>query len=279
MSVVVNSDVIEAACVKCGKVTKCLQFPDGTYCPDCVVQRIELTPKEVEALPKGNRVHDLRSKIQCLKDARTDADRSLWNSRIWDELDVEKVVINPGKDGNFYHFKMPDGEIVLDQKDCLDARKFRMEFQRLTHVLLPPINNTRWACQITQWLNKNEEGESEEISEDQELVDEMRGYLTSARLVKGMGGPVFGTAYTNDNGSVLVPNEIIKKLVTRINRNLNLRHAADVLKPLLNKPSRTYSTPEGLVRMWSFDAAASGVDLTKAIELGDENEKGETQAT
>jgi len=225
----------------------------------------DLTPDEL----KDTRVERVRQLIRQIPESKRQLELV---DDIWAEVEVKSVTVDSGEKENFYHLTLADGEIILNDEDSLSCRAFRIAFQRIYGILLPNISFNKWAAHMTGWLeHRQEDVEKEGLSEKQEVIDAILEYLTSSRLVKGVGGAVFGTIYYYKD-SVLVPNDIVKKLIVRVNRTIKMRQASNMLRDYSLNKTQPIRTPEGVVRMWMFDPKACGIDVSNVIELGSDED-------
>lgn len=188
--------------------------------------------------------------------------------RIWSMINVDNIQVNKGKKENYYQLSVKGSDMILNETECLNCTKFRVEYQRMFGILLPNINQNKWACILTNWLKnrKIEEGH-EEISEEQEIVDAILEYLTSARIVKGKPQALYGTIFLETKDNVLVPNETIKKIVSRINRNVTLRKVSCWVKEYTTSPTKVVHTNIGKIRMWCFSPKKCNIDTSIAVNL------------
>jgi len=251
-------------CQGCGKEIEKGVFSDGRLlCAECLKKEMAVVGEDI--------THKIYYLLERLATAnRNTAPGIVWD--IWSAIHPTKVVVNPGIKENYYHILLDAGEIVLNESESMTPLKFRMEFQRLYGIVLPNLPYTKWSVLLSEWLRTREEKEAvEEISEEQELIDAVLENLTSSQLVKGIGGARFGIVFWH-NGELLVPNSTIKGIATKINRNLRLRRVSSILEDYLVGPSKTYRTPEGVVRMWRFNAERVGINTEEAIEIGDKEE-------
>lgn len=263
-------------CPKCGKQKQNVSDfsyydrskPKGTStftgCYDC------FNEFETEDNKKEMSITELKSIMARLHTAPQNEQHWLVDSA-WGKVNPEIVASHKGANENYYHFKFPYGEIVLNGEEALSANKFRMEFQRIYGVLLPPVRNLKWSTLLTSWLDERTESESEEISDTQEIVDGVLNYITTSRLVKGTGHSVLGTVYYHDE-KVLVPSEIIKKLALKVNRNVKLRKVSNILKEFMMGPTKQYWTGTGYIRMWAFNPNHLKIDVSQAIDLEGDDE-------
>jgi hypothetical protein len=233
-------------------------------CNECVKVALQRDNGEVDV---PYRTH---GKVYRLMYQLRDANRNIAPTlimEVWQCITVEEVTVNRGKNENYYRIKLPDGDIILNEQECLLCTKFRTEYQRIYGILLPNLPQVKWACLMTEWLMRRKQGEDvEEVSEHQEIVDAIIEHITSARLIRGVGAPTFGTVYHADD-AILVPNDTIRTIATRINRTLQMRKVSSIVSSYLVGSTKTYRTTSGMVRMWRFDPAKVGVNTENALDL------------
>lgn len=249
-------------CSDCAAVDeKLMEIKGRLLCKKCVMNEMD---SDSDVISKGvSKIYYLMERLATAENKH----KSGIICSIWESIEVLGITVNRGRNENFYHIKLLDGEIVLNEKDSLTCTQFRIDFQRIHGVLLPNLPYTQWACLVTEWLKMRKFGvEVEEISEHQEIIDAIVENITSSRLIKGTGISIFGTVYYHDD-AILVPNETIKNLAGKINRNLRLRKVSNIVSDYLLGPTKTYRTPEGVVRMWRFDPVQLNIDVKDAIEL------------
>ena len=230
-------------------------------------QKPEKEEQELEELrKKQRRIYEL---IELYKEAeRGEITETLM--RIWNAINIKTVTVNRGQSENYYVFDLGEGTITLNEQECLDSKKFRMEYQKIYGIVLPPIHQGKWACLLTEWLKHRRQGKDiEELSENQEVIDAVLEYITSSRIVKGDLKETFGVVYLKD-GNIWVSSKIIKKIVADVERNIKLRKVSEILKPYLATPTTARKTKEGWIRFWVFKADAVGVDITEAVEEQEE---------
>jgi hypothetical protein len=237
------------------------------HCNRCVKQTFSKLTEEEQLETTNLRIYGF---MELLKDApKTQAPQLIWD--VWNAILVKGVEVGRGKKENYYTFKLAHGEVVLNELECLNCNKFRMDYQRIYGVLLPNLPATKWSCMLTDWLKKRiTTKDVEEISEQQEVIDAILTNITSSRLINGLGESVFGTVYYHDD-AVLVPNETIRTLSLKINRNLSLRKVSSIMENYLIGTTKVYRTPSGSTRMWRFSPPAVGVDVEEAITLSDDD--------
>jgi hypothetical protein len=258
-------------CADCGAIADTMLEMNGKpLCNECSKDALSgaLTPEE-EELRRNSRIYTL---ITLLRDAdKVHAPKLITD--IWFGIKPTHVQVNLGKRENYYCIKLDNGgEIVLNEQESLNCTKFRMDYQRITGILLPNLPHTKWACLLTEWLKGRTQGDAlEEMSEQQEIIDAVIEHITSSRLIKGTGASIFGTIYYHED-AVLVPNDTIRNIAVKINRNLRLRRVSNILEDYLLGTTKTYRTVDGVVRMWRFSPAKVGLTEADAIEMGDQDD-------
>jgi hypothetical protein len=227
------------------------------------------TPQEI----RDRSIHKLRLDLERLPTAtKMDMPRIIW--QCWEHIKPKRITVDVGSKENYYTLELEYGKIQLTEDDCLKSDGFRKQFHRIYGVMLPSLPGPKWAAILSEWEKERSESETEAVSLERDIVDEVINYISTSTLInlgeelQSIDKAAAGVVYLS-KGKILVTGETIRKVVSRVDRYLKSRNVSGILRSegLLFGTSTTHRIGNEFVRMWAFDPIKVGVDVGKVITL------------
>jgi len=196
----------------------------------------------------------------------------------WDDLMViDNFVVYEGNESFIYEIHFRNKIIVIEGKELMDYDVFRYKFFQKFGTMLAVGKNFKnfWAGMLTHWKTNYgivSEDRREELSDIEEAKDIIIDYINDCSIVDkhvAMEGVV-----TVRDVNIFVSTKIIKKLLRRNNfEKITLRKLAYTLKEYITSGSISLKISKKSERFWRLDESKFDIDLTKKVEITNEDEK------
>lgn len=194
------------------------------------------------------------------------------NEVMWLRIPVQEVRIYPGSNP-IYEIKIYDKILKLEEEDLLNPNNFRTEYFKFFGVMLSPLSQSKWSRLLTMWrfskgiILKEKE---ETISEEEQILEEIINYINNSHIIDKKEY-TFREGYVFlDGENILVPSDILKRVVERLKIKFSLRKLSYILKDYLISGSIRSKIGKDVKRFWAFDLSKFELDTKKVVTFEEE---------
>jgi hypothetical protein len=172
---------------------------------------------------------------------------------------------------SYYEIVIRDKIIKLNLDEVLTSSVFRKKYFSIFNTMPKPVKAEEWAEVITMWVRNGITKQTEEINDESEVVDDVLRYIKRCRITDKIERCIDNrTIFYDGNGSVYVPNEIIRNIILSSSSKTSLRKVSFLLKDYLLSGSKKITVNDIQKRWWNFSSGKISIDKTMIMSDDDE---------